>query len=211
MLDRVEVFGYRRLLNASAYVGRKTVALVGPNEAGKSSVLSALRLFDTNDPVPSIDSTRSLRGENLDPDRSVVRLSFTLDQAQRERVGSLPIEGRSLRHLVFTKHADGRRTYSFVPTPVVSPAVLDDFLDSWEVLIPLLFTDSSDEDQDDEFSSDLEGIRRFVDIEDEEAPDVEVWSRVKSLVDRIPRDDVKVAEAITAFETYYEWGNQAST
>lgn len=57
--DRVEILGYRRLLKVSAYVGRKAVALVGPNEAGKSSVLSALRLFDTDDPVPAIDSTRS--------------------------------------------------------------------------------------------------------------------------------------------------------
>ena len=91
MLDHIEIFGYRRLLKADTYVGRKTVALVGPNEAGKSSVLSALRLFDSDDAVPDREATRSQRGQPLDSNRTLVRLSFTLDPPQAALAKALPI------------------------------------------------------------------------------------------------------------------------
>lgn len=89
--------------------------------------------------------------------------------------------------------------------PVVSSAVLDDFIDSWSVLIPHLVPDIPAEDQDEEFSSDLEAIGRFVDSEDEEVPDIDAWNRVRSLVAKVPKDDTKVAKAVKAFETYFQW------
>lgn len=117
LLDRIEVFGYRRLLEANAYVGRKTVAFVGPNEAGKSTVLSALRLFNSSDAVPEHEITRSLRGKELDPERAVVRISFVLDATEKAAAAKLPIQHEALRHLVYSKRADGSKTFSFVPAP----------------------------------------------------------------------------------------------
>lgn len=134
MLDRVEVFGYRRLLKADMYVGRKTVAFVGPNEAGKSSILSALLLFTSDNPVPATDATRSQRGQELDTDRAVVRLSFTLDDRQRTLARALPIEADELRHLVFTKLASGERQFSFRPAPTLSAKVKDALNKAWPAI-----------------------------------------------------------------------------
>lgn len=82
-LQRIEILNYKRLVSASAYVGRKTMAFVGPNEAGKSSVLSALRLFDNDEPVDTRTVSRTSRGSSAPTGASdVVKLSFSLDDDQ---------------------------------------------------------------------------------------------------------------------------------
>ena len=206
MLDRIEVFGYRRLLKADAYVGRKTVAFVGPNEAGKSSVLSALQLFASDDPVPATDATRSQRGDVLDPDRAVVRLSFTLDDAQRTLARALPIEAEKLRHLRFTKLASGKRQFFFSPEPVLSPKVTDNFFRAWpalrKTLIQSLQTPSEDFALDlDE--DDLEAVDAFV-AGTARQPSVEVWQRVDEGVRELLGDGEK-PHRVAAFRTFYEW------
>lgn len=48
-LTRIEFNGYKRLAQTSCNVDGKLIAFVGPNEAGKSSVLEALAWLDTDD------------------------------------------------------------------------------------------------------------------------------------------------------------------
>ena len=94
LLDRIEIHGFRRLQKASVYVGRKTVALVGPNEAGKTSVLSALMLFNDSNPVAATSFSRSDRDRVRAEDEDVVRLSFTLTPDQRRSLDEMPLKTR---------------------------------------------------------------------------------------------------------------------
>ena len=51
-LERLEVKGYRRLLDVKVNLAGKIIAIVGPNEAGKTSLLHALARLDKGDAVP---------------------------------------------------------------------------------------------------------------------------------------------------------------
>ncbi len=207
MLDRIEVFGFRRLLEANVYVGRKTVAFVGPNEAGKSSVLSALRLFNSDDPVPPTDASRSQRSQTLDPDRTVVRLSFSLDNAQLALAEALPIEAKALRHLVFTKVASGQRSYRFSPRPTLSPTIKEGLFKAWPALAAALREAyrALPEDAESSFDdTDIEALSAFVGGAGKE-PALDVWDNVRAGVAEHLDDHEKLANKVAAFRTYYEW------
>lgn len=212
MLDHLEIIGYRRLLEADAYVGRKTVAFVGPNEAGKSSVLSALRLFDSDDPVPERDASRSQRGQALDPNRAVVKLSFTLDESQLTLAKALPINAGALRHLVFTKVASGTRSYRFTPAPVLSPSVKEGLVKVWPALRKALYLayETLPEAAETSFDeSDLDAISAFVDGTGK-PPEVEVWDSVNAGVTEHLNDE-KLTRTVEAFRTYYEWARPGTS
>jgi hypothetical protein len=207
MLDHIEIFGYRRLLNAHTYVGRKTVALVGPNEAGKSSVLSALRLFDSDDAVPERETTRSQRGQSLDADRTLVRLSVTLDPAQAALAKTLPIEDQDLRHLVFTKKASGARPFRFDPAPTLSPSVHDGLTKAWPALRRALDKAhvTVPKDADASFDdSDLDAISAFLETGGSQ-PAVSIWESINAGIDESLASDEKLTAKVLAFKTYFEW------
>lgn len=207
MLDRIEIFGYRRFAKAEAYVGRKTVAFVGPNEAGKSSVLSALRLFDSHDAVPGTDSSRSQREKVLDPSRAMVRLSFTLDDAQVTLAQALPIEADLLRHLTFTKAASGKISYGFDPVPVLASSVMDGLLRAWPDVRKTLERayNALPEGEESSFDdTDLDAISEFLSGQGK-SPHVEIWEGVNDGVTEHLEDNEKLAARVAAFRTYYEW------
>lgn len=201
------MFGYRRLLKADAYVGRKTVAFVGPNEAGKSTILSALRLFASDDAVPASDATRSQRGQDLDPNRVIVKLSFTLDDEQRTLAKDLPIEADKLRHLTFTKLASGKRHYLFSPAPVLSPKVKGDLTKAWPTIRKVLEEALDQRGEDDEAKFDavaLEAIESFVDGKSKQ-PDGAVWDQVNAGVAEHLEHDQKHAARVRSWRTHYDW------
>jgi AAA domain, putative AbiEii toxin, Type IV TA system len=104
--------GYRRFREStSLLLDEDVVALVGPNEAGKSSVLSALQHFNNFEPIEQRDWTRD--GASA-PE---LTLLFTLDDADREALREVP-GGSEIRRLWLTKNADGHRTGRLEPRPV---------------------------------------------------------------------------------------------
>ncbi|WP_166789267.1 MULTISPECIES: AAA family ATPase [unclassified Cryobacterium] len=125
LLDHFEIFEFRRLVKASAYVGRKTVAFVGPNEAGKSSVLAALLLFDNTNPVSPQSRSRSRRDEGWTANADVVRLDFAIPAAQIALLGDLPIR-MAPTHYRRHKRVDGTIDYSFWPVPELKPELFTD-------------------------------------------------------------------------------------
>lgn len=52
-LYQMRLFGYRRFMEAKINLDAKMVAVLGPNESGKSSLLDALELFNDQNRVPS--------------------------------------------------------------------------------------------------------------------------------------------------------------
>lgn len=207
MLDRIQVFGYRRLARTGAYVGRKMVAFVGPNEAGKSSVLSALRLFDSDNAIRESDATRSVRGQPLDADRVVVRLSSTLTSEQKSRAARLPIEDKELRYVVHQKHANGRRTYLFEPPPRVSPSLQLSLAKAWPSIERglSLVLNQLEEDEIEGFSKvELDAISAFLKGAGSK-PGAEIWDSVNAVLTEHLANDAKLKEKVATFVTYYAW------
>lgn len=68
----------RRLVDTGCFIGGKLTAFVGPNEAGKSSLLAALETVNEPDEVPQRDRPR---GRESGDDDVSVELTFRLDSS----------------------------------------------------------------------------------------------------------------------------------
>lgn len=87
-LSRIEFQGYKRLAGTACNVDGRLIAFVGPNEAGKSSILEALDWLSSGEyALPSSFISRS-RGD-ISPDTEVVRATWVLDDDDRATLGDL--------------------------------------------------------------------------------------------------------------------------
>lgn len=209
LLDRIEIFGYKRFVSANAYVGRKAVALVGPNEAGKSTVLAALRLVDDSDPVPASTFSRSLRPLEREQRADVVRLSYALTKSQLKLIDDMPLSVKP-RLYVQHKQADGKLLFSFAPRPVVMDSVRSSLQASWPQLFRIIEnTLPLEEEQWSDSQADLRADIRSIqaDLDTGEAADDETWDRVTVALankrDIYPSGAIKLA--LDHYFDYVEW------
>ena len=100
--------GFRRYADTWINLDAPTIAVVGPNEAGKSSLLRALVIAGTDDPVPDADITRGLV---LPPNAELVRLRFRIRPEELE-VHHPEAAGR---WLFVSKRRDGPRELRIEP------------------------------------------------------------------------------------------------
>ena len=103
--------GFRRFLTAEAHMHSRLTALVGPNEAGKSSVLDALEHLNTTDRVPPTDISHD---QTFPDEHQIIRARFLLEDADRQAIGHLP-GGSLARWLVLAKRIDGRLATTVEP------------------------------------------------------------------------------------------------
>ncbi|MBB4859242.1 ABC-type lipoprotein export system ATPase subunit [Novosphingobium chloroacetimidivorans] len=107
-LFSVSLRGFRRFRDvATLRTNGKLVALVGPNEAGKSTILAALKRLDDGNPFTAADVARG-----ASPDEVELIASFLLDEGEIEAAG-LPAPSWFRVH----KKSDGELRYSVEPTP----------------------------------------------------------------------------------------------
>ena len=85
----IEINGYGRLVNVKVNVDSKVIAIVGPNEAGKTTLLKALAHIDSADAVSVAERSRAA---NIPDAAAIVEARFSLDDADREAVADLNIE-----------------------------------------------------------------------------------------------------------------------
>jgi hypothetical protein len=114
-LVSAELHGYRRFAEPTKIdLYGRLIAIVGPNEAGKSSILRALDQSDTSDPFPIEDLTR--RG-GVAANQVVVRLRWLVEPADRAAISHLHsgTDPKRAYWLVVNKLADGRRTAAVEP------------------------------------------------------------------------------------------------
>jgi hypothetical protein len=112
----VEVQGYKRFEKpAKMNLEGRLVALTGPNEAGKSSFLFALRHLNTSEAFVNTGGVRELtRGLSLRPDQVVVEAGFRLSDEDRDALSDLP-GGDNTQWLHVLKYTNGELRYCIRP------------------------------------------------------------------------------------------------
>jgi len=77
-LAKIHIFGFKKIVDSEALISGKLTAFVGPNEAGKTSLLEALLCTNTTGPLP-----RSVkpRGRDVEEDDVAVEVWFRIDGA----------------------------------------------------------------------------------------------------------------------------------
>lgn len=110
-LADMTVEGFRRFADPSKVkLDGRLVAFVGPNEAGKSSLLRALTLLNEDAEFDEDDPTRG--GDHL----PTVRAGFLLDPEDSEALAGVP-GGDTIRYFTCTRNSDNRLIASAEPVP----------------------------------------------------------------------------------------------
>ncbi|MGW9587796.1 AAA family ATPase [Microbacterium sp. NPDC055455] len=118
-LVRVQIAGYGRLRHSSFSTERKLTAILGPNEAGKSTILRALLALNDDLPVPFAVRNRS----SVVADEDVVlEAEYLLDDADSAPFADRPWTHRPAR-VVLKKRANGAREFEFDALPSYKPDV----------------------------------------------------------------------------------------
>jgi energy-coupling factor transporter ATP-binding protein EcfA2 len=88
-LIAAEIKGFGRIADAKINLDGKVIAIVGPNEAGKTTLLKALAHLDTSDELPLWQRSRAIDV----PDATVVvSAKYVLDEHDRDAVADLNLE-----------------------------------------------------------------------------------------------------------------------
>lgn len=96
-LVSAHITGYGRLVDAKVNLDSKVIAVVGPNEAGKTTFLKALAYLDSGAALSLIERSRAT---NVAGNTSVVEVKFALDDDDR-----LPLQRLDLEELPRTMYA----------------------------------------------------------------------------------------------------------
>lgn len=122
-LTKISFNGYKRLLDTGCNVDGKLLAFVGPNEAGKSTILEGLTWLTEGQQLPSYERTRN---EGIDNDTEVVTARFFLTQDDLAAIDHLPFKDPP-HVFVLTRTAGGDRRTGAYPKVVINSDVYKRF------------------------------------------------------------------------------------
>lgn len=106
---------YRRLAKAAMHLEGRITAIVGPNEAGKTSFLRALQRLNDEQPfLAREDRTRGLAP--FSPTHPVLTAWYALDDTDHALLTGIP-EAANARRLVMVKQANGQLVGNLEPRP----------------------------------------------------------------------------------------------
>lgn len=113
-----EVRGYKRFAEHSKVnLSEKLVAVVGPNEAGKTSLLRCLEHFNNRTAFEaSGGSQETTRGLAVQDDDTIAEWTFALDEEDRTALGHIP-EAKDVRWYAIEKKRTGKAFFSLKPRP----------------------------------------------------------------------------------------------
>ncbi|KAA3643205.1 MAG: hypothetical protein DWQ07_22060 [Chloroflexi bacterium] len=115
-LIHVNLHGYKRFFNKTKIdLKSKEIALIGPNEVGKSSVLLALLHFEKDDEFLSAGVNRELtRNQSISGDQYIVSASYLLSSGDVDAISHFD-GGDKVKWFHVHKDADGYFYYSLEP------------------------------------------------------------------------------------------------
>lgn len=82
-LVKAEINGFGRLADGKVNLDSRVIAIVGPNEAGKTTLLRALAYIDNR---KTLSMSERSRGMDVSDDATVVKVQYLLDDDDRESV-----------------------------------------------------------------------------------------------------------------------------
>ncbi len=110
--------GYKRFEEESVIdLNQKLIALIGPNEAGKSSVLNALIRLDSNKEFSRFEKTRE---SNLDFEEPVLTAKYLLNEQDFEQVSKY-YNDTKLRYLTIRRYDNGGEYFVLDTPPKKNP------------------------------------------------------------------------------------------
>lgn len=88
-LIKAHVTGYGRLIDAKINLDSKVIAIVGPNEAGKTTLLKALAYINDGDRINDISRSRD---RNVSDDSTIIKASFALTDSDLKLIEHIDLE-----------------------------------------------------------------------------------------------------------------------
>jgi energy-coupling factor transporter ATP-binding protein EcfA2 len=123
---RIEFSGYKRLLSTGCNVDDRLVAFVGPNEAGKTSVLKALAWIDSpgDSALPGSLASRGQNFAERKGDDHVATATYRLESDDWGTLGHLDFETTAETYrYAYGRNRDGGRFHSLTPRLRREPSV----------------------------------------------------------------------------------------
>ncbi|MEM9942051.1 MAG: AAA family ATPase [Planctomycetota bacterium] len=153
-----EIEGYKRFAEHSKVnLSEKLVAIVGPNEAGKTSLLRCLQHFNHRKAfVDSGGSQELTRGAAIEDDDTIAEWTFALDDDDRAAIKDIP-EATSVRWYAIEKKKTGKAFFSLKPWPKRDISIRQRLREELEGALSKL-AEANNSDPDDEGTRDYSGL-----------------------------------------------------
>lgn len=133
-LISARIQGYGRIVDSKVNLDSKVIAVVGPNEAGKTTFLKALAHIDSSEPVPVPQRSR---GADTTDETSTTSLEFALEDVDHNALTDLDLHAMPQRATITRPASGGRPTVGLKPKAVKSVALLKAAAEHFEKALAL--------------------------------------------------------------------------
>lgn len=131
-LISAHIQGYGRIVDSKINLDTKVVAVVGPNEAGKTTLLKALAYVDGGAPVPLPERSRGAKVADHTP---VTTFEYVLQREDQDALDDLDLHEQPKRAKVTRAASGGELSIEFIPQSPKIPCATSSCAPNLEVSI----------------------------------------------------------------------------